>query len=83
MMTRDLVHREVSTEGIRYCAGENAAPFLGALQSTYLRALKYRANWLISTFGVTSEPEFRAVMRKFFDRWVEEFQRAEQSLGGA
>lgn len=83
MMTRDLVQREVSADGIRYRAGENAAPFLDALQSSYLSALKRRADWLVGEFGASSEAEFRAVMRRFFDRWVEEFQIAEQSLGAA
>lgn len=81
MMTRDLVRRDASAQGIRYRAGENAAPFLEALQSDYLCALKDRADWLVGEFGAAAEPEFRAVMRRFFDRWVEEFQTAERSLG--
>ncbi|HEX2552744.1 MAG TPA: ABC-three component system middle component 2 [Microvirga sp.] len=81
MMTRDLVQREASAEGIRYRAGENATPFLQALQSGYLGALKDRAEWLVGHFGAHSETEFRALMRSFFDQWVEEFQVAERSLG--
>jgi hypothetical protein len=81
MMTRDLVQRDVSGEGICYRAGENATPFLQALQSDYLGALKERAGWLVGHFGALSEAEFRALMRRFFDRWVEEFQVAERSLG--
>lgn len=81
MMTRDLVRREASADGIRYRAGENAVPFLQALQSDYLAALKDRADWLVGEFGAASERDFRAVMRRFFDRWVEEFQTAERSLG--
>jgi hypothetical protein len=81
MMTRDLVRREASTQGIRYRAGENATPFLQTLQSSYLSALKERAQWLVEAFGSQSEMEFRAVMRRFFDHWVEEFQTAERSLG--
>lgn len=81
MMTRDFVRRDLSPEGIRYCAGENAVPFLTALQSPYLNVLKERAGWLAAHFGDYTEPEFRAVMRQFFDRWVEEFQMAERSMG--
>lgn len=81
MMTRDLVQREASGSGIRYLAGENAVPFLQALQTDYLCALKERADWLVDAFGAQTDPEFRAVMRRFFDRWVEEFQTAERSLG--
>src|SRR5689334_14744461 len=39
MMTRDLVEREFDTDGIRYRAGENAAPFLSTLESDYLTQL--------------------------------------------
>jgi ABC-three component (ABC-3C) system Middle Component 2 len=81
MMTRDLVRREASADGIRYRARENAAPFLEGLQSGYLKALKQRADWLVGALGARSETEFRAIMRRFFDSWVEEFQTAERSLG--
>lgn len=81
MMTRDLVQREAVPDGIRYKAGEGAAPFLTALQSTYVAALKERAAWLVDSLGSLSDTEFRAVMRRFFDQWVEEFQNTERSLG--
>jgi hypothetical protein len=81
MMTRDLVERTTSAQGICYSAGENATPFLASLESLYLRGLKERAAWLIEALGNHSEQEFRNVMRKFFDDWVEEFHLAEQSLG--
>ena len=42
---------------------ENAAPFLQALQSSYLSALKNRADWLVEALGARSETEFRAIMR--------------------
>jgi hypothetical protein len=81
MMGRQLIEREVSAEGIRYRAGESAATFLSSLQSEYLIALKNRAGWLIAELGDRSEQDFRAVIRKFFDQWVEEFQAAERSMG--
>jgi hypothetical protein len=81
MMTRNLIEREVATDGIKYKAGENAAPFLAALGSEYLRQLKGRAEWLVQTYGDHSEQDFRAMMRTFFDHWVEEFQTTERSLG--
>jgi hypothetical protein len=81
MMTRELVTREFEADGIRYRAGENAAPFLSSLESDYLKALKDRAGWLVKSLGDLSEQEFRKVMRQFFDHWVEEFQAAEHSLG--
>ncbi|HUW38203.1 MAG TPA: ABC-three component system middle component 2 [Rhodocyclaceae bacterium] len=82
MMTRELVQREATNEGIKYSAGENAATFLDTVSSTYLRALKYRAGWLVSALGSHTDQEFKGIMRKFFDDWVEEFQHVERSLGG-
>jgi ABC-3C biological conflict system middle component len=81
MMTRQLIEREADERGIRYSAGENAAPFLASLESDYLCGLKQRAVWLIGALGDHTEQAFRQVMRKFFDRWVEEFHVAELSLG--
>lgn len=83
MMTRDLVQRQITAEGIKYVAGENAATFLASLSTHYLRALKERASWLVDALGHHSDQDFRAVMRRFFDDWVEEFQNIERSLGGA
>lgn len=82
MMTRELVHREITNEGIKYSAGENAVIFLDTVSSTYLRALKDRASWLVGALGSHTDQEFKGVMRKFFDDWVEEFQHVERSLGG-
>ena len=82
MMTRDLVRREITPEGIVYGAGENSTTFLTSLTSSYLDSLKQRAIWLVQELGNHNDNEFRAVMRRFFDDWVEEFQHTEQSLGG-
>jgi hypothetical protein len=82
MMTRNLVVREVTPDGIKYGAGENAATFLTSVSSSYLQALKERASWLVSALGDLSDDSFKRVMRRFFDKWVEEFQQIEKSLGG-
>jgi hypothetical protein len=82
MMTRDLVEREVTADGIKYGAGENAVTFLSSVSSSYLVALKERATWLVETLGDLTDEQFKGVMRRFFDKWVEEFQQVERSLGG-
>lgn len=82
MMTRDLVERKVTPEGIKYGAGENAATFLSSVSSNYLLSLKDRAIWLVETIGGLTDEQFKGRMRRFFDKWVEEFQHVEQSLGG-
>ena len=83
MMTRALVERQVTAEGIKYGAGENASTFLSSLSTGYLRSLKERAAWLVGALGGYHDVEFRGVMRRFFDDWVEDFQNVERSIGGA
>ena len=82
MMTRKLVHREITPNGFKYSAGENAATFLTSTSSAYLRQLNMRAGWLAETLGSHSDVEFKAVMRRFVDDWVEEFEYMEHSAGG-
>lgn len=81
MMTRDLVAREVHRDGLRYRAGESAALFLNSLQTPYLSALKMRAGWLVQHLAGYTDQEFHALMRRFFDNWIIEFQNVERSLG--
>ena len=81
MMTRDLVVREVYVDGIRYRAGESAAPFLSSIQTPYLRAVKSRASWLVNYLASYTDADFNALMRRFFDDWVVEFQAVERSMG--
>lgn len=81
MMTRDLVRREINHDGIRFRAGESAAPFLNSIQTPYLRALQLRASWLVKYFADFNDADFNSVMRRFFDSWVEEFQNIEKSFG--
>ncbi|MDK4730602.1 ABC-three component system middle component 2 [Rhizobium phaseoli] len=81
MMTRDLVCRETDETGFRYKAGENAALFFSIIQSEYIIALRSRADWLVERLGDLTDLEFRALMRRYFDDWVEEFQMPEQSSG--
>jgi hypothetical protein len=82
MMTRDLVHREITSDGIKYSAGENAETFLASVSSAYLLALKDRADWLVGELGTHTDQDFKGVMRRFFDDWVEEFQFVERSMAG-
>lgn len=83
MMSRDLVEQEAQKSGLMYVAGENAAAFLDALQSPYLLKLKDRANWLIDYFSSYTEAEFNAIMRRYFQDWIIEFQEFERSIGAS
>lgn len=81
MMTRDLVVRVIDEQGISFRAGESAAMFLDSLRTPYLSALKDRAEWLVCHLADYTGTELDALMRKFFDTWVVEFQNVERSLG--
>jgi hypothetical protein len=81
MMTRHLVERDVRVTGVEYRAGENAAPFLTALESTYLVALRDRAVWLAASLGDQSDDEFRSTMQRLFGQWVHEFNDPPGGLG--
>jgi hypothetical protein len=81
MMTRNLVERQIGADGIAYRAGENATTFLSSVASAYLVSMKDRASWLVRAHGAHTDEEFNAIMRRFFDKWVAEFQQVEKSLG--
>lgn len=78
MMTRDLIERDVSDEGITYRAGEAAAMFLDSLTTPYICALKERARWLTNRLSDYDEEAFDKMMREFFDQWIVEFQEAQK-----
>jgi hypothetical protein len=82
MMTRGLVELAVEETGMRYRAGETAALFLETLETDYALELKARAEWLVSHLANYTDAEFEALMKRFFNAWVVEFQAAERSLAG-
>lgn len=81
MMSRGLVEREIISTGIRYRAGEVAAPFLDAAQSWYLRELQSRAEWLASLVEDYTDADLDKLMQTLFDNWVAEFHAVERSSG--
>ena len=85
MLTRNLVERVVDAEGIAYRAGEMADVFLSSLTTEYMTQLQLRAQWVAEMFGEMTDEEFHSIMRRHFDKWVEQFQAIERPLnaGGA
>lgn len=81
MISRGLVEREIDNTGIRYLAGEVAAPFLDATQSPYLQELQARARWLASLVRTYEDDDFDRLMKSLFDDWVAEFHTVERSAG--
>ncbi|WP_140984623.1 ABC-three component system middle component 2 [Asticcacaulis tiandongensis] len=83
MMTRDLIERHVTKDGLYYSAGETATMFMAALQSPYLQAIKVRAEWLARFVADYDDDAFNDLMSKLFADWIVEFQSVEHSLGTA
>ncbi len=74
MMSRGLVQRLPTSEGISYIAGESAAPFLASLTTEYSMRLKERAAWAAERFEGVSIEEIRSITHRFFERWMSQFQ---------
>lgn len=74
MGTRGLVTRSATSEGFRYCAGDEAGTFVDLLRSEYSVALKERADWLVNEITPLSESEIDDLVRSRMDFWDAEFQ---------
>ncbi len=82
MMTRDLVEREVTSEGNQVRRRRECCdvPVISIFQ-LFAGSLPERAVWLVETVGDLTDEQFKGMMRRFFDKWVEEFQSLEQRFG--
>lgn len=78
MMSRGLIERLASDAGLSYQADDAAGPFLDALSADYLKDLKLRASWVISTFGHMSDADIRKALATVYDQWTREFQLYER-----
>lgn len=74
MMSKGLIERRVSPDGIEYAASDTASPYLASLTSAYTLRLRERAQWLVANFHGFSTDEIRALIRRFFQRWSSEFE---------
>ena len=74
MQTRGLVSRVVTPNGFRYKAGEEAGSFLDLLSSTYVKALKERAAWLITNIHPMNEEALSQLVQSRMNVWEPEFQ---------
>ena len=75
MLSRRLVCRELSAQGIGYFAGDEALPLFESLSSDYARGLRDRARWVVSHFGDQSEGALAEFMRSNWTHWGAEFER--------
>jgi ABC-3C biological conflict system middle component len=74
MVSRGLLSREFTLSGITFGAAEAAAPFLNALSSKYVIALRERAKWSVDVFAALSAEEFRERSSKLLTQWNSEFE---------
>ena len=81
MMSRGLVIRTASAEGILFQASDYAKPFVDSLATPYMQSLMERANWVADTFGNADPIELSNLISKFFDKWTTQFHSL-QGLGG-
>lgn len=81
MMSRGLIRRAVSVDGIQYQASDTASPFLKGLTSSYIEGLKERAAWLNDKFGNATDSEVRETIDRFFKEWTTQFQPREGRPG--
>ena len=83
MMSRSLVRRHLHPAGLHYGAEEAAGAFLDNLRSSYIAALRDRADWVARTFDALSAAELDAVIKRFFETWTTEFHPVETGTQGA
>ena len=80
MISRGLVERLVTTDGIIYSAGELADTFQSSLAAPYLVGLKERGAWIVETFNALDDKALRTRLAEIFDHWIVEFQAVQRSL---
>lgn len=68
MISRGLVKRYASPNGINYGAAETAAAFLSSLTESYTRELVIRANWAAARFRGIATAQISQITHQFFER---------------
>ena len=74
MMSRELVERTITEQGIYYRAGEYSSFFVDALSTSYAQQMLFRARWIADYFAVYDDEAFESLMSDLLDDWVAEFQ---------
>jgi hypothetical protein len=77
MISRELVVRIFSDEGIMYQASPLTGSFLGYMQEPYTKKLQERAQWVIARFDGYSDSQLVDFFKANLDRWGGEFIREE------
>ncbi|PHR85438.1 MAG: threonine transporter [Colwellia sp.] len=81
MMSRGLVTRVPTNNGIEFLASETTNSFVGCFSAPYLLKLKERSIWVANQYGNTSNDELKNMMKSFFDKWTTQFQSIKKLSG--
>jgi hypothetical protein len=81
MISRNLIQRIPTENGFNYIAGDDAAPFIDSLTSTYSKKLKERAQWAVERFAHMKTSEIRQITHHLFKNWSSQFQSIDRSRG--
>lgn len=73
LLSRSLIDRLPTENGIEYRATDLAQPFLDQLGSSYTHALRERADWIATTFAEMSNDDLRTFIKTHFEEWTAEF----------
>lgn len=73
MMSRGVICREFSDQGISYHAGEQAVPFLDTLSSAYTARMRQTAKWIVDKYGDMTDINLNNFMRENWSHWGAEF----------
>lgn len=74
MVSRRLIERTLTDDGVFYGAGEAAAPFVSNLEATYNKDLRERAEWAVHEFGDAKPEDVSRRLSGLFDAWTPQFQ---------
>ena len=73
LMGKGLAVPQFDESGITYAATELSGPFLGILESEYLRDLRVRGEWVVGVFGRLPDAELSAFANRHLRDWGGEF----------
>lgn len=80
MISRNLIERIPTYDGIKYIASDSAEAFVQSLVSPYITKLKLCAFWVIKSFGNATDGELVLLTRKLFSEWTTQFLAKEEIL---
>ncbi len=80
MESKNLVKKNISTDGFYYSSTDLAAVFIEILTNSYISDLYERSQWAVSMYKSFGDMFFNTVFNTAFDRWTNEFQIAEISM---